>query len=457
MANDPVFMYCPSLQDDSASGTITDLSPGGGYDINNTGTWVADTGAGGSTAVELNSTQSHTYNGTMPSAFASMDGGIADNGRTLSIWVKLNNFGSARTGLAIQYFSGVGSTSYGYLIGGNLSGGTAEGFAEAFATTSSTAGGSTPPSTWVHIAYTIDRDVSSNSTTTRLYVDGTFVDQDVLTVPDSSLNRIVIGARLATGGTLSDFLDGRWDDARGYDRILNDAEIANLATQRGYGGIPVGNEAAPRDLESLTELERPNIFVRNVDPRDIESVTELDRVDLSIGTSVTPLGIQSLTELERPNVVRRILTTPRDIESSTELERNNLKASVACTPLDIESTSELGRLPIGATPTAFPAGLQSATELERPNVTANTSVTVRDIESATELDRVDIDSTIPISVRDIESVTELERVEISALKAIPRNLESNTELERVRLGGGPLVSRDGFTMTNGFATPNSFK
>lgn len=239
--NDPVFMYCPTLQDDSASGTITDLSVSGGYDINNTGTWVADTGSGGVRAVELNSTQSHTFNGTMPPEFASMDGGIADNGRTLAIWVYLNNFGGARTALNIANFTGSGSSPTGYRFGGNLSGGTAEGYAEASLTVGSTSGGSTPPGQWIHLAYTIERTVSSNSTTTKLYVDGTLVDTDTTTVPDSTLNRIVIGAELSTGGTLSDFLDGRWDDARGYNYALSAAEITNLASDRGYGGLPYAN------------------------------------------------------------------------------------------------------------------------------------------------------------------------------------------------------------------------
>lgn len=77
--------------------------------------------------------------------------------------------------------------------------------------------------TWYHVVAIIDR----NANTFDVYINGTYVGQDTFTGYTPATNNVNIGANNLTGNT-GDYLDGKIDEVRIYNRALGATEIAAL-------------------------------------------------------------------------------------------------------------------------------------------------------------------------------------------------------------------------------------
>lgn len=92
-----------------------------------------------------------------------------------------------------------------------------------------TASHSVTPAQWYHLCTVFD------GTSLNLYVDGSLAVSVASTVTPQS-DQAFFGSRSGTG----EYMDGKMDDIRAYDRVLTQAEITHLATSRGVLGPPGG-------------------------------------------------------------------------------------------------------------------------------------------------------------------------------------------------------------------------
>ena len=96
-----------------------------------------------------------------------------------------------------------------------------------------TASHSVTPAQWHHLCTVFD------GTSLNLYVDGSLAVSVASTVTPQS-DQAFFGSRTGT----SEFMDGKMDDIRSYNRALTQAEITHLASQRGVLG-PAGGGPPP--------------------------------------------------------------------------------------------------------------------------------------------------------------------------------------------------------------------
>lgn len=300
--DDLSFFWCPSLKDDSGNATIEDLS-GNGYNLPfSEGTWGTDT----LDYVSLNGSQKLEFTGTLPPAFQSFDGNGTNPGTTtLQCWLYIDGFTGFHNGISVTNTTTGSSLGRGYEIGVNISAGFPQSWYRYDFTSSSAGGGSSSPGTWVHVLATYDRNISTNSTTHELFLNGVSQGSDTVTTTDATFDQLTVGAWARPGGTYTNYLDGRWDDVRGWNRILTQTEITNLATARGYGGIPQGPDITIINTEVIVEAEQPSLIVdKQLSLVDTEVVVEAELVDIEV-IPLPPLPVvdaEVVVEASQPSV-----------------------------------------------------------------------------------------------------------------------------------------------------------
>ena len=230
--------WCPSLQDDSASSTVTDLT-GNGHNLTNFNTdatnWVADTDSGGVRAVNLDgAVECHTVSSPLD--------GLIGTDFTLSIWTKKDDTSGGHM-LGLYNTGGTSTQQDHHALWHSTSAtyGTSAISYRNYATTRIVHASNTitaNPTTWRHLLATFAWTGSIVRIT--LYIGGVEItaSQSSVTVPDS-MNLLAIGCNLrddSTGRTA--FLDGRWDDARIFGSIPSTKEIQYLSSNRGIQGGP---------------------------------------------------------------------------------------------------------------------------------------------------------------------------------------------------------------------------
>ena len=160
-------------------------------------------------------------------------------GATVMAWINPTGWGENGYGRIFDKSSSPSSTNDGWAIRLNVDNGGIINFGQGF---SSERGwwkipnGSISLNTWQHIA--IAYDASSTSNDPVIYLDGNpLLVTEVDTPSGTILSDASINLRLGNhaGGTSHTF-EGKIDDARIYDRMMDDSEIAAIASEGGGGG-----------------------------------------------------------------------------------------------------------------------------------------------------------------------------------------------------------------------------
>lgn len=208
---DEQLWLCPSIQD-----SANDISAN-----NNHGTYVggmgtiSDVAEGGSLAYDFDGTDD----------YIKVDNSIEFGAVSVSCWVYSDNIASryrvfdsydlsrssGSPDIAIQNENGQGMRVFSQISG-----------------TQATPYTTIQQSQWYHICSV------SDGTNLSLYIDGSLAASVACTTTPQS-DQAWIGAR--GGGTL-EWLDGKMDDIRAYNRVLAQEEITHLASQRGVLGTP---------------------------------------------------------------------------------------------------------------------------------------------------------------------------------------------------------------------------
>lgn len=227
-------IWCPSLDDDgNGTTTLTDLvGSNNGTLVNfaltgSTSNWVADTGSGGVRAIALDGGNDHIpiFAGSLRALIGGTDPKTA-----ISVWVNLSGANTTRQVVIADWnSSGFEETLRlevsGYNMiskrwGGNLyaTGGNSPNSSTADAVVGS----------WTHLCFQ-----RISSTVVDLYVNGTLVNSTTSSynAAGSSASRLTIGR---AGGIGLFYFNGMFDDLRIFGRDLSGAEVAALASKRGY-------------------------------------------------------------------------------------------------------------------------------------------------------------------------------------------------------------------------------
>lgn len=205
-----VFWICPSL-DTAGNGTTTanDLSGNGLnatlVNMDAATDWVADTGAGGVRALDLDGSNDRL----------AISGAGSNGSLSFSAWVYLR----ATSQVIVFNFKTTNTVANLLVLTGALG---IRG--SSTATVSSTTGITT--NQWLHVAGTI------TGTTGTVFVNGTQTATGAVSTVGASTSGFDIGAYSDFGAGF--FLNGRIDDLRLFHRVLSGAEITALATMRGY-------------------------------------------------------------------------------------------------------------------------------------------------------------------------------------------------------------------------------
>jgi len=164
---------------------------------------------------------------------------LFDGGATVMAWINPFGWGENGYGRVFDKSSSASSTGDGWVIRMNVDNGGIINFGQGF-----TSGrgwwkipsGSINLDTWQHIA--VAYDASSTSNDPAIYLGGAPLTVTTVDTPSGSIRSDAsINLRLGNfaGGTSHTF-EGTIDDARIYDRILDAAQIAELAAMGGSGG-----------------------------------------------------------------------------------------------------------------------------------------------------------------------------------------------------------------------------
>ena len=243
--------WCPSLRDDSASSTVTDLT-GGGYDMNlvNMGAtnWVADTDEGGVRALEFDGTNEYCRTTLNNVPYATLDAQLQTS---VSVWV----YGELVSGNGVPWAyaktqGGSSTRRVGYRLAdrgadqaaqcvfGSQDGSSS---AQVFVRTTN---GSQPRSTWYHLYAEFEKSAvgDNQNGSTRLWIDGVYIGEDSDTTgifDNEPLHRMFLGQNTRSAGNLeTTYFDGRLDDIRFFGEHLTQDEITHLASARGVQGAP---------------------------------------------------------------------------------------------------------------------------------------------------------------------------------------------------------------------------
>ena len=245
--------WCPSLRDDSASSTVTDLT-GGGYDMNpiNMGAsnWVVDTSEGGVRALDFNGTNEYCQTNQNNVPYSSFDAQLQTS---VSAWVygELTS-GNGHPWAYARTQGGISTRRDAYRI---LDRGTDQAGQCAFSSNNGntnaqvaikSANGSQPRSTWYHLYAEFEKSAvgSNQNGSTRLWIDGVYIGEDSDTTnifDDAPLHKMFLGQNTRSTGILETvYFDGRLDDIRFFGEHLIQDEITHLASARGVEGSPSG-------------------------------------------------------------------------------------------------------------------------------------------------------------------------------------------------------------------------
>ncbi len=164
---------------------------------------------------------------------------VFDGGATVMAWIYPTGWGENGYGRIFDKSSSPSSTNDGWVIRMNVDNGGIINFGQGF--TSGRGWWKIPDSsislnTWQHIA--IAYDASSTSNDPEIYLDGSPLLVTEVDSPSGSIRSDAsINLRLGNhaGGTSHTF-DGKIDDARIYDQMLTQTEIAAVANEEGAGG-----------------------------------------------------------------------------------------------------------------------------------------------------------------------------------------------------------------------------
>ena len=217
--------------DDGVGTTAIDSEGGHDGTLTNGPAWVA-----GQIAGALNFDGSNDY--VDLTSDAELDD-VFGGGATVMAWIRPTGWGEAGYGRIFDKSSSPSSTNDGWVVRMNVDNGGIINFGQGF-----TGGrgwwaipnGSISLGAWQHIAVAYDADSAVNDPI--IYVNGSPLLVTEKDTPSGDLRSdAAINLRLGNyaGGTTHTF-DGIIDDARIYDRMLNDTEIADIASAAGGGG-----------------------------------------------------------------------------------------------------------------------------------------------------------------------------------------------------------------------------
>ena len=227
---------------------------------------------------------------TSPRSYLNIDGTVAipnlpaNAGLTLAVWVRRDIYtarGTVTTGNLVAALSlGTGGDAPIASIGVNNSGAIfsyIEGDGAADQVTLSSANGLVTNEVWTHLAVTFDRANNVG----KLYLNGvqTGSNFDISLVGDGELNwaGANIGTLAAPGNANWDF-QGHIDDARIYDEVLSESQIAALAAMRTDA------------VEVKLEIERVGSdLVLNWNSRSGKWYDLLSAADLSVPAAAWPV------------------------------------------------------------------------------------------------------------------------------------------------------------------------
>jgi hypothetical protein len=150
---------------------------------------------------------------------------------TIAFWFKANNV--QNYGRFISKTDGLGVKDNNHWVMVSLDNGQFRGRLKTLGSTSKLIGGSLLNGVWTHGTFVYD------GSEMRLYVDGSEVAMKVKGGAIDVDNSLEVWVGANPGGT--DYYDGKIDDLRIYNRVLNDSEIVNLAGGSGSGGPTCGD------------------------------------------------------------------------------------------------------------------------------------------------------------------------------------------------------------------------
>ena len=280
---------------------------------------------------------------------------VFDGGATVMAWIEPSSWGGNGYARIFDKSSSPSATNDGWAIRVNKDNGGLN-FGQGFTSGRGWwkfAESSINFDTWQHIAVTYDASSTANDPV--VYLDGSPISVTRVDTPSGSIRSdAAINLRLgnhATGTSWS--FDGGIDDARIYDRLLSDAEIAAIASAGGGGGGGGGgpaeyldnfdtvvysgsdgvNDWSANPWQELTESDGPGsgkLFIAN-DPVVAQSASERLVVDSRFTELKRPVNLSGFSSAYLSFLYRRDgYPTPNDYfavlvsdngSTWTELER----------------------------------------------------------------------------------------------------------------------------------------